>query len=77
MEYSYITKLDMGELKALRGKLVAQLSIVNERIQGQILSECSICEKPELAYDDIPEGWKWVIDGYLLCDSCMEKFNRK
>ena len=70
---------DFGELKRLKSQLEFHLKVVTERLEGYILCECNICYNPQLSYDDIPEGWGWLksMEGYLLCDKCIEKWHKK
>ena len=71
-----IRKMDIDELKKFQNRLETTLKLVNDRIEGFILSTCSICETFELAYEDLPEGWKWIAQ-HILCPSCVEKFNKR
>lgn len=85
MEYTVPDPRTIGyaELKELKYKLESTLRHVEQRIEGYLYVECSICERPELGYEGTPEGWGWLRNhtGYLLCDRCInrwqEKFNEK
>lgn len=41
-------------------------------------SECHICSHKDIAKEDIPQEWGWVV-GYpaLICDVCIEAWNER
>ena len=60
---------------------VRVMDSLSDRIE---FSYCHICEKEEMAYDDIPKGWGWYdaqVGWWLMCTGCQgnyeKKFNKK
>lgn len=81
MEYTVPDPRTIGyaELKDLKWKLESSLRHIEQRIEGYVLVECTICERPELGYDGTPEGWGWMrnVTGHLLCNRCIAKWRNK
>ena len=43
-----------------------------------LTSRCDICDEHDIAKEDIPKDWGWVV-GYsaLICDVCIERWNER
>ena len=81
MEYTVPDPRTIGyaDLKELKHKLESTIRHIDQRIDGYVLCDCSICETYELGYEGTPPGWGWMRNspGYLLCNRCIEKWTKK
>lgn len=58
-------------------KYIRVMDSLSERIT---FSYCNVCEKEEMAYDDIPKEWGWYnaqVGWYLMCDDCQARWAEK
>lgn len=72
----YIRGLNIDELKRLKSYLETKLRMTDTIIGEQIVSVCFICETPEYAHNDIPDGWGYQ-GNFLLCREHIDKMVQK
>jgi Zn-finger protein len=74
-----IEQLDRDQLNFIKLQLTYHQKAIDKHLEGFITSNCYICDCPGYGYQDIPDGWGWLKSqaNCLLCDSCMNSWERK
>lgn len=73
-----ITKMYPYELKQHKRQLERIIEQCDIEEAKWLWSECRICERKEIAKEDIPVDWGWVV-GYpaLICEVCVWNWNER
>ena len=63
------------ERDLIRFQYESVLRIMDDAIAKSVQSTCSICEEYGHGYDDIPEGWVYILGtNTLLCGTCLGRW---
>lgn len=81
---SKLIDMDFEQLCQFKETLTGQMMLINNKLKivEQVLSNqyesiCYICDDDKYAYNDLPNGWGWLVDDkypVLLCDKCIKRW---